>query len=142
MSDVRGQPGGPAHELPPIKLLFDQNLSHRLPPAVADVYPDAAHVRDFSLERAEDDVVWNFAKSNGFTIVSKDTDFHHLSFARGAPPRVIWLANAPVRPSGAAPASVALLLGRFGLSQALLARLPKEMLGGRARAGGPALAGD
>ena len=49
MSDLRGQPGAPAHDLSPIKLLFDQNLTHRLVPALADVYPGAAHVRDFSM---------------------------------------------------------------------------------------------
>jgi predicted nuclease of predicted toxin-antitoxin system len=43
------------------------------------------------MQQADDDVVWDFAKDNGFTIVSKDSDFHHLSFVRGAPPRVIWL---------------------------------------------------
>lgn len=95
MSDLRSQSGTPADELPtitPIKLLFDQNLSPRLSRALADVYPGAAHVRDFSLQRADDQTVWDFAKANGFTIVSKDNDFHHLSFVRGAPPRVIWLA--------------------------------------------------
>src|SRR3712207_6056166 len=91
MSDLRGQPGAPTHDLSPVKLLFDQNLSHRLVAALADVYPGAAHVRDFSMERAEDGAVWAFAGANGYTIVSKDTDFHHLSFTHGAPPRVIWL---------------------------------------------------
>jgi predicted nuclease of predicted toxin-antitoxin system len=56
-----------------------------------DVYPGASHVRDFALQQADDEVVWEFARNNGFTITSKDSDFHHLSFVRGAPPRVIWL---------------------------------------------------
>lgn len=28
-----------------MKLLFDENLSFRLVPALADIYPDSAHVR-------------------------------------------------------------------------------------------------
>jgi predicted nuclease of predicted toxin-antitoxin system len=35
--------------------------------------------------------IWEHARNNGFAIVSKDGDFHHLSMLRGAPPRVIWL---------------------------------------------------
>jgi predicted nuclease of predicted toxin-antitoxin system len=31
------------------------------------------------------------ARDNGFAIVSKDADFHHLSFRYGAPPKTTWL---------------------------------------------------
>ena len=89
MPAVRGEQGTAVDQFPPIKLLFDQNLSYRLPQMLSDVYPGAAHVRDFSLERADDEAVWSFAQSDGFTIVSKDSDFHHFSFLRGAPPRVV-----------------------------------------------------
>jgi len=33
-----------------MKLLFDQNLSPRLPSLLADLYPDSAHVRDSGME--------------------------------------------------------------------------------------------
>jgi predicted nuclease of predicted toxin-antitoxin system len=36
-------------------------------------------------------VVWEFAKSNDFTIVTKDSDFSDLSTMRGFPPKVVWL---------------------------------------------------
>lgn len=74
-----------------MKLLFDQNLSHRLIRAVADVYPDCEHVRNVGLKNAPDTEVWNYAKSNGFTIVSKDSDFHQRSLLLGYPPKVIWV---------------------------------------------------
>lgn len=38
---------------------------------------------------AADSNVRDFARLQGFTLVSKDEDFHHLSFLRGAPPKVI-----------------------------------------------------
>jgi len=39
-----------------------------------------------------DDVdVWEYAKQNGLTVVSKDADFRQLSFLRGFPPKVVWL---------------------------------------------------
>jgi predicted nuclease of predicted toxin-antitoxin system len=74
-----------------VKLLFDQNLSPRLPDRLQDIFPDSLHVRDVSLSEAEDDEVWRFAKLNGFAIVSKNTDFQQRSFLYGAPPKVIWL---------------------------------------------------
>lgn len=32
-----------------------------------------------------------YAKDNGFTIVSKDSDFQERSILRGYPPKIIWL---------------------------------------------------
>ncbi len=74
-----------------MKLLFDQNLSHRLAVSLGAVYPACAHVRQVGLERADDEAVWNFARGQGFVIVSKDSDFHQRSFVLGFPPKVIWV---------------------------------------------------
>ncbi len=38
-----------------------------------------------------DEAVWGYARDNGFVIVSKDSDFHQLSFLFGHPPKVIWI---------------------------------------------------
>ena len=74
-----------------MKLLFDQNLSHRLPARLGDLFPDSAHVRSASLEHADDQQIWEFAKANGFAIVSQDADFAERSRLYGAPPKVVWL---------------------------------------------------
>ena len=74
-----------------MKLLFDQNLSPSLPARLADVFPGSAHVQDFGLDRAEDDELWDYAKRNGFAVVTKDEDFNTLSILRGHPPKVLWL---------------------------------------------------
>jgi predicted nuclease of predicted toxin-antitoxin system len=49
------------------------------------------------MDREDDRAIWNYAKANGFTIVSKDADFINLSFLYGAPPKVIYLelGNCP-----------------------------------------------
>lgn len=73
------------------RLLFDQNLSYRLPGLLTDLFPGSAHVREFGLEAASDTAVWKLAASEGFVIVSKDNDFHQRSFALGFPPKVVWL---------------------------------------------------
>lgn len=74
-----------------MKLLFDQNISHRILPLLADIYPDAAHVREFALKDAMDRSIWDFAAVNGWAIISKDGDFHQFSLLFGAPPKIIWL---------------------------------------------------
>lgn len=74
-----------------MKLLFDQNLSHRLARSLQDLFPDSLHVRDVGLKAADDPVVWSYARQHGFVIVSKDADFHQRSFVFGAPPKVVWV---------------------------------------------------
>lgn len=74
-----------------MKLLFDHNLSPRLVTQLADVFANSAHLIHHALEQATDMKVWEFARDNGFTLVTKDSDFHDLSLLRGSPPQVIWL---------------------------------------------------
>lgn len=82
-----------------MKLLFDENLSHKLVSRLADLYPESIHVRDKGLKTSDDTNVWEYAKTHGYIIVSKDEDFHHLSFVRGAPPKVIgiYLGNCTTK---------------------------------------------
>ena len=40
---------------------------------------------------APDSMVWEFAGSNSFSIVTADADFYELATALGPPPKVIWL---------------------------------------------------
>ena len=74
-----------------MKLLLDQNLAPALARRLADVWPGSRHVRDCGLERGSDLEVWMYAIQEAFVIVSKDADFHQLSFLKGAPPKVIWV---------------------------------------------------
>ncbi len=81
-----------------MKLLFDENLAASLVRRVADLFPGSAHVIPLGLASNDDVAVWEYAKQNGFTITTKDSDFHDLSVMRGAPPKVVWLriGNASV----------------------------------------------
>lgn len=74
-----------------MKLLFDQNLSFKLCQTIADLFPDSSHARLLGLSEAADRVLWDFAKTNGFAIVSQDVDFAEMAGLFGAPPKVIWL---------------------------------------------------
>lgn len=77
-----------------MKLLLDENLSPHLVEALADIYPSSVHVHACGLGSADDNAVWQYAKDNGFTIVSKDSDFQERSVLRGHPPKLIWLRTA------------------------------------------------
>ncbi len=74
-----------------MKLLFDENLSHKLVWLLSDIFPDSLHVREVSLKAADDPVVWEYAKNNELIIVSKDSDMHQRSFVFGYPPKVVWV---------------------------------------------------
>jgi predicted nuclease of predicted toxin-antitoxin system len=82
-----------------MKLLFDQNLSPRLPNILEDIFPNSIHVRHIGFVEAADTRIWEYARANDFTIVSKDTDFQQRSLLLGHPPKVIWLrvGNCPVK---------------------------------------------
>jgi len=74
-----------------MKLLFDQNLSWRLPQKLADLYPDSQHIREVGMKKSQDIDIWEYAKANSFAIVSKDFDFQQRSLLLGYPPKVVRL---------------------------------------------------
>ena len=74
-----------------MKLLFDQNLSPRLVDLLSDLFAESSHVLVAGLDRADDEAVWNYAKRNGFVIVTKDSDFQERSQITGSAPCVVWI---------------------------------------------------
>ena len=72
-------------------LLFDQNLSPRLPGRLRDLFPGTEHVADVGLADASDTVVWAYAQRHGLTVVTKDADFNDLAVLTTPPPHVVWL---------------------------------------------------
>lgn len=74
-----------------MKLLLDENLPPDLVQALSQEYPGSAHVRHLGLQSATDQAVWERARTDGYTLVSKDSDFRQMSFLFGAPPKVVWI---------------------------------------------------
>ena len=82
-----------------IKLLFDQNLSYKLCKCLEDIFPESRHTSMLDLAQANDDKIWEHAKKDGYTIVTKDSDFNDISMVKGFPPHIIWLRSRKrVRP--------------------------------------------
>lgn len=74
-----------------MKLLLDENLSRKLVDRLSDLFSGSTHVSLVGFERATDVEIWDFARENGFVIVTADGDFYGLALTLGPPPKVIWL---------------------------------------------------
>ena len=74
-----------------MKLLFDQNLSFKLCRQLADIFPESNQVRLIGMSEADDQGIWQYARANGFMLVSQDADFADMATLYGPPPKVIWL---------------------------------------------------
>jgi predicted nuclease of predicted toxin-antitoxin system len=79
-----------------MSLLFDQNLSRRLPALLAAEFPGSEQVLLAGLSTADDRAVWAYAAAHG---LAKEADYQSLSAALGPPPKVVWLriGNGPTR---------------------------------------------
>jgi predicted nuclease of predicted toxin-antitoxin system len=82
-----------------VNLLLDENLSPRLVPRLASLFPGLIHVRDVNLSRAPDQEIWDWARANRYTVVTADADFVALSQRLGWPPKVVHIeqCNFPFR---------------------------------------------
>lgn len=49
-----------------MKLLLDENLSHRIIPVLKQAYPDSSQVSLLELNKADDHEIWDYAKIEGF----------------------------------------------------------------------------
>jgi len=77
-----------------LKLLFDANLSPKLVGRLAELFPHSAHVFETGLAHfTSDEIIWEYAKENGFVLVTADSDFLDLAVMRGTPPKVVRLEN-------------------------------------------------
>ena len=74
-----------------MKLLLDENLSHRLAAGLQTAYPGSSQVALLGLSGSDDHTVWRHAREQGFVLVTKDDDFLDLAAHHGPPPVVIWL---------------------------------------------------
>lgn len=60
---------------------------------LADVYPESRHTHHLGFDETSDLEIWKHAKSNGFIIVTKDSDFVDMSLLLGVPPKILWICR-------------------------------------------------
>jgi len=84
-----------------VKFLVDENLSPLVATGLCDAGHDAAHVRDVGLRAAGDTAVLEFARENGYVVVSADTGFGTLLAAAGSSaPSVVLIRRTVDRRAG------------------------------------------
>jgi len=74
-----------------VKLLFDQNISPKILKKLPDDFTECKQIRFVGLENASDFEIFEYAKTNGFAVVTFDSDFVDLNALRGTPPKIIYL---------------------------------------------------
>ena len=75
-----------------MKLLVDNQLPVALARFMMASGWDCIHVQDVDLDRADDRVIWQYAKERSMTIVTKDEDFQAFANRqRSIPPQVVWV---------------------------------------------------
>ena len=74
-----------------MKLLIDNNLSHKLCIPLQQYFTQVHHVRDLLTPDAYDITIWTYAKDNGFHLITKYNDFDEWSLLKGCPPKIIHL---------------------------------------------------
>lgn len=74
-----------------MKVLLDQNISHRILPSVKKLFKQAEHVAQVGLDDTDDIHIRKYAKEKDFSIITFDKDFVELASLFGVPPKVIWI---------------------------------------------------
>lgn len=74
-----------------MKLLLDQNLSHRIVKLLDEFYPDSNQVSLLDMGEADDKTIWDYAKKHQYSIVTLDSDFNEYSLLWQGPPLIVWL---------------------------------------------------
>lgn len=80
-----------------MKLLFDQNISHRILDKLPELFKESSSVKREGIINETDKVIWEFAKLGGFVIVTRDSDFNDLTALYGFPPKIVWIRSGNLK---------------------------------------------
>ncbi len=92
-----------------MKLLFDQNISHRILRQIPEEFSGSTSVKAEGLLNASDRQIWDFAKKHNYIIVTQDSDFNDLNALYGFPPKIIWIRSGNLK----TPLILAVLINHF-----------------------------
>ena len=80
-----------------MRLLFDQNISHKILDKLPDLFEGSTSVKKEGLINAPDKTILDFAKRDNFVIVTQDSDFNDLTALNGFPPKIIWIRSGNLK---------------------------------------------
>lgn len=79
-----------------MKLLIDQNISHRIIDSISDIYPDSIHLTELSLQKYSDLEVWEYALANKFIILTSDPETCNQNVISKNAPLIICIQSEVV----------------------------------------------
>jgi predicted nuclease of predicted toxin-antitoxin system len=79
-----------------MKLLLDQNISHKVVTQLRQHFQYIHSIREFGLTDAMDFKIWEYARLNDFTVVTFDEDFYKIQLIMGFPPKIIWFKTGNI----------------------------------------------
>jgi len=74
-----------------VKFLLDAHLPPVLGRVMAREGYEVTHVAQLEMKGATDPDIWQYAKSHGYVVISKDEDFMRYRRDTDANPRFIWV---------------------------------------------------
>jgi predicted nuclease of predicted toxin-antitoxin system len=74
-----------------VNFLVDNQLPTALARFLSAAGHPAQHVLDVTLNEADDRPIWDYAKTHGLIVISKDEDFVHLAQRPGETGRLLWV---------------------------------------------------
>jgi predicted nuclease of predicted toxin-antitoxin system len=75
-----------------MKILLDANISWKLVNTLKPIFGECTHVDLIGLNVPADDVdIWNYALDNGYTIITKDSDFVNLLEINRLPAKIVLI---------------------------------------------------
>jgi len=80
-----------------MKLLFDQNISHRILSLLPEKFSGSTSVKKEGLIDAFDKQIWDYARLHNYIIVTQDSDFNDLSTLNGFPPKIVWIRSGNLK---------------------------------------------
>src|SRR5436309_15935982 len=90
-----------------MRILVDMNLTPRWVDLLIGMGIDAVHWSSVGIGKATDQEIFDYARSNGFVLLTNDLDFPRiLAHTSGAAPSVVLLSGEPLVPEVRGPALV------------------------------------
>ncbi len=74
-----------------MKLLLDQNFSYKLVKPLSKIYEEVVQISRIGMGQTSDSMIWQYALTNDYTIVSRDAYFAEKNALTGYPIKVIWV---------------------------------------------------
>lgn len=74
-----------------MKLLLDQNISYKLIKKLDKYFDEVAQVGRLGMAQTDDGMIWQYARTNNYVIVTYDPYFQERNVVAGHSLKVIWL---------------------------------------------------